>query len=230
MQWIRFRIRTVPEAEDILISELSELGLCGAQIEDHVPLTAAEKEQIYTYDADDPEDDGIAHVSFYAAVCADGRLSLSGDPEADALERKDARALEDAIRDTLASVRSYTDIGDGTLDISVTDDAEWKDKIIYWGPMGCLTGFYLILKGSRSPREIYGLILNAFKSVEYADDVPGATAVNCGHYLMHNLAMAKFYAAEFSGYLEKNAQNRKIFEYPKSERLVTDDGKHFFDS
>ena len=110
------------------------------------------------------------------------------------------------------------------------NDAEWKDEIIYWGPMGCLTGFYLILKGSRSPREIYGLILNAFKSVEYADDVPGATAVNCGHYLMHNLAMAKFYAAEFSGYLEKNAQNRKIFEYPKSERLVTDDGKHFFDS
>ncbi|MBR0092564.1 MAG: 50S ribosomal protein L11 methyltransferase [Lachnospiraceae bacterium] len=128
MKWIRFRIRTVPEAEDILISELSELGLTGAQIEDHVPLTAAEKEQIYTYDADDPEDDGIAHVSFYAAVCEDGRLSLSGDPEADARERKDARELEEEIRDTLASVRSYMDIGDGTLSVSITDDAEWKDK------------------------------------------------------------------------------------------------------
>ena len=42
------------------------------------------------------------------------------------------------------------------------NDNEWKDEIIYWGPMGCLTGFYLILKGNRAPKEIYGLILKAF--------------------------------------------------------------------
>ena len=42
------------------------------------------------------------------------------------------------------------------------NDPEWKDRIVYWGPMGCLTGFYLILKGSRAPQEIYGLMLNAF--------------------------------------------------------------------
>ena len=110
------------------------------------------------------------------------------------------------------------------------NDSVWKDEIIYWGPMGCLTGFYLILKGSRAPREIYGLILSAFKSVEKADEVPGATAVNCGAYLMHNLDMAKWYAADFAEYLEKNADNPKILEYPKAERLVTDDGKHFYDS
>lgn len=110
------------------------------------------------------------------------------------------------------------------------NDEVWKDEIIYWGPMGCLTGFYLILKGNRAPREIYDLLLHAFKSVEHADEVPGATAVNCGHYLMHNLGMAKWYAAEFVSYLEANAGNPEIFEYPKSERLVTDDGKHFYDS
>ena len=110
------------------------------------------------------------------------------------------------------------------------NDPEWKDEVIYWGPMGCLTGFYIILKGNRSAHDIYQLILNAFLSVEKADDVPGATAINCGHYLMHNLEMAKWYAREFADYLKENAQNSDIFEYPKTERLVTDEGQHFFDS
>lgn len=110
------------------------------------------------------------------------------------------------------------------------NDPDWKDNVIYWGPMGCLTGFYLILKGSRPPEEIYGLILNAFKSVNGASDVPGATAVNCGHYLMHNLAMAKWYAAEFAAYLEENAGKSEIFVYPKTERYITDDGQRFYDS
>lgn len=110
------------------------------------------------------------------------------------------------------------------------NDAEWKDEVIYWGPMGCLTGFYLILKGNRSPKELYELILSAFKAVNDAKEVPGAAPVNCGHYLMHNLEMAKWYAAEFADYLEDNAENTAIFEYPKAQRLVTDDGQHFYDS
>ena len=54
------------------------------------------------------------------------------------------------------------------------NDPDWKDEVIYWGPMGCLTGFYLILKGNRMPKEIHDLLLRAFKSVETADSVPGA--------------------------------------------------------
>ena len=110
------------------------------------------------------------------------------------------------------------------------NDPEWKNDIIYWGPMGCLTGFYLILKGDRTPREIYPLLLNAFKSVESAEIVPGATAVNCGYYRMHNLEMAKWYAAEFVTYLQENADNPAIFEYPRTERLVTKEGNNFYDS
>lgn len=113
---------------------------------------------------------------------------------------------------------------------TLRNDPYWKDEIIYWGPMGCLTGFYLILKNNRSPQEIYELVLNAFKSVGSAAEVPGATPVNCGHYLMHNLAMAKFYASEFVAYLEANAGKPEIFEYPKSNRMVMDDGRQFFDS
>ncbi|MBR7072631.1 MAG: S-ribosylhomocysteine lyase [Eubacterium sp.] len=107
---------------------------------------------------------------------------------------------------------------------------EWKNEVIYWGPMGCLTGFYLILKGSRTPQELYELMLNAFRSVNGVTEVPGTAPENCGNYLMHNLEMAKWYANEFAGYLEANAGNGAIFEYPKTERLVTDDGQHFYDS
>ena len=110
------------------------------------------------------------------------------------------------------------------------NDPDWKDDIIYWGPMGCLTGFYLILKGSRSSREIYDLVLRAFRSVNDAQEVPGTAPENCGHYLMHNLGMAKWYAAEFAQYLEANAEKPEIFEYPRTERLITDDGRRFFDS
>lgn len=113
---------------------------------------------------------------------------------------------------------------------TLRNDPEYKDEVIYWGPMGCLTGFYLILKGDRKPREIYGLILNAFKAVGDYTEVPGAAAVNCGHYLMHDLEMAKWYASEFVSYLEENKENPDIFEYKMTERLVTDKGKHFFDS
>ena len=110
------------------------------------------------------------------------------------------------------------------------NDKDWKDEVIYWGPMGCLTGFYLILKGNRAPQDIYDLLLRAFKSVQDNEEVPGAAAINCGYYRMHNLEMAKWYAKEFVAYLEANAGNSKIFEYPKTERLITDGGQHFFDS
>ena len=108
--------------------------------------------------------------------------------------------------------------------------SKFKDHVVYWGPMGCLTGFYLILKGNRPPQEIYDLLLNAFKSVDSAEVVPGATAENCGYYLMHNLAMAKWYAAKFVRYLTENKGKTEIFEYPRAERLVTDDGREFYDS
>ncbi len=110
------------------------------------------------------------------------------------------------------------------------NDPDWKDQVIYWGPMGCLTGFYLILKGDRPSRALLDLMLAAFRFAANAAEVPGATAVNCGHYQMHNLAMARWYAAEFADYLEANAKNDGIFTYPQTERLVTPEGQHFYDS
>ena len=110
------------------------------------------------------------------------------------------------------------------------NDPDWKDQVIYWGPMGCLTGFYLILKGNREPKAICDLLLRAFRSVEDAEEVPGAAPVNCGNYRMHNLEMAKWHARRFADYLAENADRPEIFTYPRSQRLVTDDGRQFFDS
>ena len=110
------------------------------------------------------------------------------------------------------------------------NNKDWKNEVIYWGPMGCLTGFYLILKGNRKPEDIYDLILNSFKEVEKYNIVPGAQEENCGNYLLHNLAMAKYYAKEFASYLINNKNNNKIYEYPKTKRLVTNDGNNFYDS
>ena len=110
------------------------------------------------------------------------------------------------------------------------NEPDWKDEVIYWGPMGCLTGFYLILKGSRTPQELYELVLRAFRSVGEAQEVPGTSPENCGYYRMHNLDMAKWYAAEFTAYLEANADNSAIFVYPQTERLVTEEGQRFYDS
>ena len=110
------------------------------------------------------------------------------------------------------------------------NDPAWKDQVIYWGPMGCLTGFYLILKGNRDPRAIFDLILRSFLSVEAAEEVPGTSPENCGAYRMHNLEMAKWHARRFAAYLKENAENPEIFTYPRAGRPVTGDGQRFFDS
>lgn len=107
---------------------------------------------------------------------------------------------------------------------------EWKDKLIYWGPMGCLTGFYIIVKGRPASSEMYPIILESFKYMrDFEGEVPGAQAVNCGNYLMHDLPMAKWEAARYVEYLE-SADKSLIFEYPKTGKLTLEDGQEFFDS
>lgn len=107
------------------------------------------------------------------------------------------------------------------------NDPEWKDRIVYFGPMGCLTGNYLIVKGTPTPQEIHPLVVAAFEHLAgYAGDVPGATAVNCGNYLLHDLQIAKWEAGEFV----KRLKESPSFEYPVAERIKTDDGEIFYDS
>ena len=78
------------------------------------------------------------------------------------------------------------------------NDQEWKDRIVYWGPMGCLTGCYLLIKGRPTPQEICPLIIRAFEfQRDFEGEVPGAAPENCGNYLLHDLPMARYEAGKF---------------------------------
>lgn len=119
MKWTKFRIKTITDAEDIIISSLYDIGLEGAQIEDKVPLTAMEKEQMFVDILPDcPDDDGIAYLSFFVEENENGELLLNG--EVTAKEEIMARVEEE-----LSDIRSFMDIGEGSITVDETEDIDW---------------------------------------------------------------------------------------------------------
>ena len=115
MKWLRFMITTNTEAEDILVSDMYDIGLEGAQIEDKLPLTPLEKEKMFV---DIPpvaeEDDGVAYLSFFVEA-----------PEDEAAkEELKARTLE-SIKEQLEQSRMFMDIGSGDVAVSETEDLDW---------------------------------------------------------------------------------------------------------
>lgn len=78
------------------------------------------------------------------------------------------------------------------------NNPEWKDRIIYWGPMGCLTGNYLLMRGDLEPKDIVGLMQKTFKFVaDFEGEIPGAAPKDCGNWLLHDLPMARWEARKF---------------------------------
>ena len=78
------------------------------------------------------------------------------------------------------------------------NDEEFSDKVIYWGPMGCRTGNYLLLGGDYTSRDILPLMIRTFEFIrDFEGDVPGASARDCGNYLDMNLPMAKYLAKKY---------------------------------
>ena len=111
MKWNQFRLKTTTEAEDIVSSMLMDLGIQGVQIEDKVPLTEQDKEQMFVDILPQiPADDGVAYLTFY--------LEEEEDPEA-VLER---------VRKELEEMRSYVDVGECTIEESQTEDVDWVNN------------------------------------------------------------------------------------------------------
>ncbi len=117
MKWSRLRIKTIADAEDVIISALYDIGLEGAQIEDSVPLTAREKEQMFVDIMPDvPEDDGIAYLSFF----------LEQEENESEKEHQDRLAsIVEQVKQELDDIRTYMEIGDGSIAISETEDKDW---------------------------------------------------------------------------------------------------------
>ena len=119
MKWKKFRIKTAVSAEDIIISTLYDIGLEGAQIEDKVPLTALEKEQMFVdILPEGPEDDGVAYLSFFVEEDEDGGLLLNGETvtEGEILAQ---------VKRELDGLRPFCDIGEGGIAVDETEDIDW---------------------------------------------------------------------------------------------------------
>ena len=111
MKWNQFRLKTTTEAEDIVSSMLMDLGIEGVQIEDRIPLTQQDKEQMFVDILPDiPEDDGTAYLTFYL------------DQDVDT-----ARILGE-VRQELEDMRNYVDVGECTIEESETEDVDWVNN------------------------------------------------------------------------------------------------------
>lgn len=119
MKWKKFMVKTTTEAEDIIISTLYDIGLEGAQIEDKVPLTPLEKEQMFVdILPDGPEDDGIAYLSFFVEEKEDGTMELLG-------ESVDTDTVVARMRAELDDLKAFLNIGEGSIMVSETEDIDW---------------------------------------------------------------------------------------------------------
>ena len=79
-----------------------------------------------------------------------------------------------------------------------TDYEEWKDKTVYFGPMGCRTGFYLLLAGDYSSKDIVSLVIEMYEFIrDFKGEVPGASPKDCGNYLDMNLSMANYLGKKY---------------------------------
>ena len=95
------------------------------------------------------------------------------------------------------------------------NDPQWKDRVIYFGPMGCRTGFYLLLAGLLKSEDILDLIRRMFAFIaSFEGEIPGASAKDCGNYLDMNLSMAKYHAEKYI---------REVLENTDPGRLVYPD-------
>ena len=108
MRWNKFTLKTRTEVEDIVISSLADAGVEGVEIEDKVPLSESDKQQMFVdILPDGPEDDGIAYLNFYLEEDADKEAILA------------------RVREELDELRSFLDIGEATITESQTEDKDW---------------------------------------------------------------------------------------------------------
>ncbi len=111
MKWNQFRLKTTTEAEDIVSSMLADLGIEGVQIEDKIPLTQSDKEQMFVDILPDiPEDDGCAYLTFYLDEDVDKQEMLL------------------KVRQELEEMRSYLNVGECTIEESQTEDVDWVNN------------------------------------------------------------------------------------------------------
>ncbi|MGG6545113.1 UNVERIFIED_CONTAM: S-ribosylhomocysteine lyase [Prevotella sp. 15_C9] len=97
------------------------------------------------------------------------------------------------------------------------NNEEWKNRVVYWGPMGCLTGNYLILRGDLTSADIVDLMRKTFRFVaDFKGEIPGAAPKDCGNYLLHDLPMARWEASKFLSEILEHITDANL-HYPSNK-------------
>ena len=92
------------------------------------------------------------------------------------------------------------------------NDPAWKDRVLYFGPMGCRTGFYLLLSGDLSSQDVLPLVTDCFRFIrDYRGEIPGASPRDCGNYLDMNLSMANYWGRRYTALLENITPDRLTY-------------------
>ena len=147
----------------------------------------------------------IDHIRLLTGLYV-SRVDMAGDAAITTFDIRMTRPNAEPVMDT-AAIHAIEHLGATFL----RNDPAWKDRVIYFGPMGCRTGFYLLLAGRLTSAEILPLIRDTFRFIAgFEGEIPGASAKDCGNYLDMNLSMAKYHAKKYIS---------EVLESPVPERL-----------
>jgi S-ribosylhomocysteine lyase len=134
------------------------------------------------------------------------RIDRVGGESVVTFDLRMTRPNEEPVMDT-AAVHAIEHLGATYL----RNRLDWASRMIYFGPMGCRTGFYMIVAGDCAPEDVFPLVKDMLSFiVSFEGEIPGAAAAQCGNYLDMNLSMAKYHAREYL---------REVFEKPDRARL-----------
>ena len=134
----------------------------------------------------------VDHIRLVPGVYV-SRRDLAGETPVTTFDLRMTSPNDEPVMNT-AEVHTIEHLGATFL----RNHAGWKDKVLYFGPMGCRTGFYLLLTGSWESRDIVPLLQEMFAFIaSYEGEIPGACAKDCGNYLDMNLPMARFLAKKY---------------------------------
>ena len=151
----------------------------------------------------------IDHIRLQTGLYV-SRVDCAGQEKITTFDIRMTRPNVEPVMDT-AAVHAIEHLGATYL----RNDPQWKDRVLYFGPMGCRTGFYLLLAGLYESRDILPLMDGMFRFIAaFEGEIPGASAKDCGNYLDMNLPMARYHAEKYI---------REVLDHPAQDRLVYPD-------
>ena len=151
----------------------------------------------------------IDHIRLQTGLYV-SRVDCAGSEKITTFDIRMTRPNVEPVMDT-AAVHAIEHLGATWL----RNDPQWKDRVLYFGPMGCRTGFYLLLAGEYKSADILPLVDGMFRFIAaFEGEIPGASAKDCGNCLDMNLPMARYYAEKYI---------REVLDHPAQDRLVYPD-------